>query len=218
MPDLRRYIVIGVRRTSLHDVQLIVHAANEANARVKAELQDVVVTSIEERTSNLSEQIEQSSVPSELTSSNLGKSSADGRLGGNVPSDPRHEPYIFTGESEQKTSTAQKTPSPKPKFWSLSFGVWACWIVVVLAGFIAFSPCIAVGYKRPPDIDLIFHGTSAKAVLSGISYLIGASGCNIVAVLLSAILCFGSKMKAGKACLGLSIAFLLVGVIAQLVR
>ncbi|MFZ4576720.1 MAG: hypothetical protein ACOYN0_20245, partial [Phycisphaerales bacterium] len=48
MDELKRYRVTGVSKTAGTDVQVEFDALNEANARVKAELREVVVTSVEQ--------------------------------------------------------------------------------------------------------------------------------------------------------------------------
>ncbi|MCY2928809.1 MAG: hypothetical protein NTV86_04820 [Planctomycetota bacterium] len=72
------YRVVGVHRETAKDTELLVTAVSEANAKVKAELQGVAVTSVEEKID----------VPT-LTTADLAKEDAK-RLGGKARSPQRY--------------------------------------------------------------------------------------------------------------------------------
>lgn len=202
MHDLKRYRVTGVSKTAGADVQVEFDALNEANARVKAELRDIVVTSVEQVTLPASPSTKPPSPSPEPTKS--------------------VEPHVAQDNAAKAQAFKVTTLPPPSKAFSVkSSRRWGWtvpavgWVILALALLAAIFNWVDPYHQRDPAIEAMVQSGDSYAIAEGVAFLLGNSTFGIVAAIIGLMVFFIGRHSGGKALVAVSLVTIVINVAGQ---
>lgn len=184
MEQLRRYKVTGVSRSHGSDVQMEFDALNESNARVKAELQGIVVTSVERFYPPACCRTDLESVPKH--------------------GDTSLEPALSQSQaSTEVASGSLATPPPIPEHLDDSSrrrsAIFATigWVVSSIAMLAATGHWVSPHHRRDPAIETMIQHGDGDAIALGLAFLVGINILGIVGAILGVVVFFLNRRTNG---------------------
>lgn len=203
MDDLKRYRVTGVSKSTGADAQVEFDALNEANARVKAELQEIVVTSVERVMHPSTASTEPTSAPPEPTTS--------------LEPDPVQEPapaaVVFNMTPVPPPSMAPSGESSRR--WGSSVPAAIGWVVFALALLAAIGQWVGPNHRRDSSIEAMIQHGDSNAIAGSIGFLVGSNLLGIVAAILGLTVFFLSKRTGGRSLVILSLVTIVINTAGQ---
>jgi hypothetical protein len=199
MEQIKHYRVIGVFKTTGDDFSMEVEALSEENARVKAELRDVVVTSVEQLIK------EPTLSPSQYATLQSKVQVSSKELS--------QKPFKMSPLSPSDTVEVCNTVNHRLAFVLEIFG----WIILVLAVLATIGAWAAPRHRSPILEDLVqYHDVGS--ISTGLAYLMGYNILGFLALFFGLTIIFVSKFANGKTLTvlaSLTIAFNIIGQFRQ---
>lgn len=203
MNDLKRYRVTGVSKATSVDVQLELNAINEANAKVKAELQEIVVTSVEEITLQPTLSTDATSPTQEPVNS--------------VEPEADNEPVPMAQATRMTLMPPSSDASSNKSLrrWGSSVPAAIGWVVFALALLTAIGQWLNPNHRRDSAIEAIIQTGDGSSLASSIGFLLGSNMFGVVAAMLGFAVFLVSRRTAGRMLVVLSLVTIAVNVAGQ---
>lgn len=203
MNSLHRYRVTGVSKSTGADAQVEVDALNEANARVKAELRDIVVTSIEQITFPLAS--------GEEPTSPMSKSPISADAQATQQPVPTAHSHIAAAVSPRRNSSSDGSS----RRWRFSVTAAVGWVVFAVASLAAIGPWVGPNHHRDLSIEAMMASRDSRAIAGSIGFLLGSNIFGVIAAMLGFVVFLGSKRTAGKSLVAFSLVTIAINVAGQ---